>query len=112
MARRGRVHQARRVAQQLMQRPQGVVHVRRRSRGHLLVTRKQEAGALNGTRRGWHAAGRRLPRRSSTDLVGPAVESGHLGGALQEAAAALAQVLGHAGAEGADAAGEARLGVR
>ena len=40
---------------------------------------------------------------SFTDLISPAVESWNLGGALQEAAAALSQMLGHPGVQRGDA---------
>lgn len=39
-----------------------------------------------------------------TDLVGSAIESRNLGGALQEAAAAFSQMLGHPGVQSGNAA--------
>ena len=44
-------------------------------------------------------------------LVGPAVETGHLRGTLQVAAAALAQMLGHPGVQSGGAARQRVLGV-
>ena len=54
-------------------------------------------------------AGAPLP--PSSYLIGPTVEARDLSGALQEAAAALGQVLAHPAVEGGDAAAQTGAGV-
>lgn len=52
-----------------------------------------------------------MPVCSFTDLIRPAVESWNLRGTLQEAAAALSQMLCHPGVQSGNATRQASLGV-